>query len=127
MSLRFTVPGEPHAWERARQQGRRRFNSSEMTAAKKTIAQYADLAIREARESSSYPKVGNFVMSCQFFLGSTRSSDPDLDNLLKLVMDALNGVAWRDDRQVIVAAATKIRVISGARTEIHLKHHRERE
>lgn len=26
---------------------------------------------------------------------------PDLDNCLKLVADALNGIAWRDDRQII--------------------------
>lgn len=27
---------------------------------------------------------------------------PDLDNIAKLVMDALNGVAWHDDKQVVV-------------------------
>ena len=32
---------------------------------------------------------------------------PDLDNLLKLVLDALNGVAYEDDKQVIDISACK--------------------
>ncbi len=33
---------------------------------------------------------------------------PDLDNLVKAVKDALNGVLWRDDSQVIELEAKKI-------------------
>lgn len=33
---------------------------------------------------------------------------PDLDNILKLVMDALNGVAYLDDKQVTSAQAEKL-------------------
>ena len=33
---------------------------------------------------------------------------PDLDNILKLVMDALNGVAYLDDNQVTSAQAEKL-------------------
>lgn len=32
---------------------------------------------------------------------------PDADNYLKLVCDALNGVAWRDDCQVVQASVAK--------------------
>lgn len=32
---------------------------------------------------------------------------PDLDNLLKLVGDSLNGIVWRDDSQVVEASMTK--------------------
>lgn len=32
---------------------------------------------------------------------------PDLDNQLKLVGDALNGVVWRDDKQIVRAVVTR--------------------
>lgn len=44
----------------------------------------------------------------------TRESDvykPDADNVAKLVLDALNGVAWSDDKQV-----TNLEVIKSDRT-----------
>lgn len=31
----------------------------------------------------------------------------DIDNLLKLTLDALNGVAWNDDRQIVRITGTK--------------------
>ena len=33
---------------------------------------------------------------------------PDLDNLIKAVLDALNGIAWEDDAQVIRITAKKM-------------------
>ena len=35
------------------------------------------------------------------------TSRPDVDNLMKAVMDALNGVAWQDDSQVCETLAVK--------------------
>ena len=32
---------------------------------------------------------------------------PDVDNICKLILDALNGVAWHDDTQVISIEAFK--------------------
>ena len=32
---------------------------------------------------------------------------PDLDNCLKLVADALNGIVWQDDKQIVSMAGTK--------------------
>lgn len=48
---------------------------------------------------------------------------PDLDNVCKLVLDALNGVAWADDAQVVSIFANKLpRIAQGApaRTEVQV-------
>jgi Holliday junction resolvase RusA-like endonuclease len=37
----------------------------------------------------------------------TPTSRPDLDNVVKSIKDGLNGVAWRDDSQVVTLAAIK--------------------
>ena len=36
------------------------------------------------------------------------TSKPDLDNCVKLIADALSGIAWLDDSQLIQVIATKI-------------------
>ena len=36
------------------------------------------------------------------------TKEPDVDNIAKLVLDALNGVAWVDDTQVVAIAVQKL-------------------
>ncbi len=45
----------------------------------------------------------------------------DLDNLAKLVSDALNGQAFADDRQIVVLSALKAIDRENPRTEIELE------
>ena len=45
---------------------------------------------------------------------------PDIDNLLKTVLDGLNGVAFRDDAQVCEVVASK-RYAPAARTWVRLE------
>jgi Holliday junction resolvase RusA-like endonuclease len=35
------------------------------------------------------------------------TAKPDLDNIIKLVCDALNEIVWRDDAQIVAQVATK--------------------
>lgn len=43
---------------------------------------------------------GELDLHLDYFLAPKRGSIPDGDNCLKLVSDALNGVAFKDDRQI---------------------------
>jgi crossover junction endodeoxyribonuclease RusA len=43
------------------------------------------------------------------FVEGPRQRPQDIDNLVKLVLDALNGVAWEDDQQVMAVHAELFR------------------
>ena len=45
---------------------------------------------------------------------------PDIDNICKIVLDGLNGVAYADDKQVISLTANKYFALKGERTEIRI-------
>ena len=51
---------------------------------------------------ASYTKKRKQVCS-----GNMKETKPDIDNLCKMVMDGLNGIAWNDDAQVCEIHATK--------------------
>lgn len=82
-------------------------------------------AIRTAwvLQNGAKPHAGAVVVSCEFcfavpvswskkrresaLAGGEMVKKPDCDNLIKAVLDALNGVAYFDDCQVQAVAATK--------------------
>jgi Holliday junction resolvase RusA-like endonuclease len=43
-----------------------------------------------------------------------KTSRPDIDNLVKFILDALNGIFWNDDTQVVLLSATKSYITTGA-------------
>lgn len=49
--------------------------------------------------------------------GSYPTAKPDLDNVVKLIGDALNGIAWADDKQIVMVTACK-RYMPTDRTKI---------
>ena len=53
--------------------------------------------------SSSYPK----KKQEQIRHGARPTKKPDLDNIAKIILDALNHVAWQDDKQVVCMILTK--------------------
>lgn len=110
-TLRFTVPGEPIGWARARTAGKRFFTDSQTRSEKATVAWWAQKAGAQIAD-------GPVVLVMNAFLGVPKSASkkrraamlaghefptkkPDSDNLAKLTMDALRSVCWRDDVQVV--------------------------
>ena len=51
--------------------------------------------------------LADLAASADVFLHNIRPGKPDLDNVVKLIMDALNGVVVVDDKQVAVMTASK--------------------
>jgi Holliday junction resolvase RusA-like endonuclease len=123
MGLTFEVPGEP------RGKGRPRFNrhtgstytDSETRAYEQKIVAYyrkayqgfrwPDSAFIHVIVTAHYPipksatKAAIAGMQAQRILPSRK---PDIDNVLKVVLDALNGVAYKDDSRVVSVTARKV-------------------
>ena len=79
-------------------------------AYKKTIAQIAKL-----RMGSTPPTTKPLIVRLWFeyatakkqSMGAFKTTRPDIDNLLKGFLDALNGIVWQDDAQICRISASK--------------------
>lgn len=117
--MRFTVDMLPRGWARSRTRDGRHYTDADTLAAKTAIG----FAFRAAYPGpmltgpvavgilavfpppKSTPKRDAARVTSETLPKATR---PDADNLCKLVLDALNGIAWRDDAQVHDLAVRKV-------------------
>ena len=107
----FTVPGEPRGWARARTQGARFFTDTKTRSEKQAVAAWAMEAGARIIDGpvsvtlTAYlriPKSATKKARAAMLVGAERpTKKPDGDNLAKLALDALNGVCWHDDVQVV--------------------------
>jgi crossover junction endodeoxyribonuclease RusA len=91
------VPGKPVPKQRPRVVNGRAFTPAETREAEKRIAWVA-------RAAGWTPLDGRLAVALEFVCASNVRGD--LDNLAKLALDALNGIAWRDDKQVVRLSAS---------------------
>lgn len=90
--LVITLRGKPASKSRPRfGKGGRVYSSQEQRAAERATA----MQIRAAVKS---PMTGNVALACVFYRPNRQRID--VDNMLKHVCDAANGIAWHDDSQV---------------------------
>ena len=132
-SILFTVPGDPVP------QGRPRFihkNGKSWTYDhKESEARKDDIKMLASRHGCM--DEGPLVLDVMFYrtppsswstIKKQRAYDgdlwpvtrPDLDNYIKLILDALNGVSWADDSCVVQIRASK-RYSQTARTVIYIR------
>ena len=112
----FTIPMRPKAKSRPRFKGRRAFTDP---AQRKWEAELKERARTLFKSKPWENKVGLWI---EFYFSSKkrqkgcggvcecetyRAKKPDLDNLVKSVKDALNGVLYLDDRQVVSLTSSK--------------------
>lgn len=125
--LHLIVPGTPVPKARARtvaQGGRVHAYTPEATKAWETKVQL--WARRAALYIPDAPLAGPLAVTMVFYLPRPQrckrehpSVRPDVDNYAKAVLDALNGVVWRDDGQIVQLAASK--VYGDPRVEIEIR------
>ena len=113
----FTIAGTPLAKDRARHGNGRTYDTARNKSAKRAIAWKGKAAMK-----SHKPFKGPVRMRMVFLFawpksytqrrkqmchGNMKDTKPDLDNLQKMVMDGLNGIAYDDDGQVCELMTTK--------------------
>lgn len=131
--VRFIVPGRPKRWERPSQtKSGRRFSPKGLEDAKRAVAWEC------ARVWNGAPWTGPVRISGMFIFETPAGwpkalrdeasngrvdhiIDPDIDQLLKLVMDALVGIVVVDDNQFSRFGRSAKRYGSPARSEIVLE------
>lgn len=112
-AIKFTVPGEPKSKQRPRVTARGTFTPKETLDAEKRVREF--YAAAEGPFFEYQVKV-----DINFYNGNRRRRD--LDNMAKLVLDALNKVAFADDYQVVELNLAKFFSTKElARTEITIK------
>lgn len=109
----FTVLGEPMV------KARPRVTRTGHTYTPKTTVE-AEKRVREAFEATGCEPFSNAVgVELAFFQGTRARKD--IDNMEKLVLDALNGSAWVDDVQVSVILARRVFTVKDrARTVVRI-------
>lgn len=105
----FTVPGNPVPWRRAlRRADGRSYTDPKRTAYKAKVMTRAAVAgvpklkgpvALTIRAWWACPK--SYERAREPFAGGPMTSPKDADNVAKGIMDALNGLAYKDDGQVV--------------------------
>lgn len=107
------VPGAPVGWKRTNGNGKRRYTHPETRAKEMEIGQYAKVAMVgrpllqgalrvEVIAWMPVPDSWSKRKKTLALGGNLRpTAKPDSDNILKLALDALNGIAWKDDAAVV--------------------------
>ncbi len=112
MTIYFTVPGNPQPKQRARVVNGHSYTPRKTISAETTVALYCLRALRSPRFS------GALRVELRFYRSDNRRVDTD--NLAKLVLDALNGVAWLDDSQIVRLSVEKHVDRENPRTEVEV-------
>lgn len=104
LKIKFTAELEPVPFKRVMQNGKRRFNDRRYSDFKDILAHVAKIYVRA-------PLKGNIKITVDFFKLKPKNISSrlwgDLDNHLKSVLDALNGIAYLDDCQVVQISGSK--------------------
>ena len=122
----LSIDGEPVAKDRPRATVRTRKDGSSYphvyTPDRTSEAERIIWAHFKDRYPGMEPIAEPFALTLRFFEGPRQAEkQQDLDNLQKLVLDALNGHAWVDDRLCEVLTAVVVRGAALPHTEIDIR------
>ena len=106
-------PVKPKPAPRPRVTKRGTYNAKDYTDWKKGLSFLAKTKIKEPLENEIFLNIDFFYEIPKSWSKKKKesvkwhTSKPDIDNLIKSVMDGLNGIAYKDDSQVVLIQARK--------------------
>lgn len=122
--IKLTLPIEPVAWGRVK---RGRFGQAYVPEKTARFESEAARLIKRAI-GPSLPLEGPLFLVARFILSPPHRPKwkepavrPDLDNYLKAIKDAANGLLWFDDAQVVKVEARKLYAMDGTSACIELE------
>ena len=115
-SVTFTIPADPVPFARAGSFGKRRFTPAKQTNFMNKVQIIADQAMSD---HSLFIGPVRMEVEARYMVPASwsqkkrdtakwKTSRPDLDNLTKLCADAINGVVFVDDAQIVELVARKV-------------------
>lgn len=120
-SVTFFIPGKPRGKGRPRFSGGRAYTDEQTRAYEERIAwNYRRIAGKfrfpddvflrvRVQQQMPVPQSASKARKAEMLEGGTfPSAKPDLDNVVKAVLDGLNGVAYKDDARVVGIHSVKI-------------------
>lgn len=136
----FVIPGEPQGKARARVYSRTIGNGTDAKTVSRAVTpektvlyenliktlyrgpQFDGPVAMEIRAFYTIPKSTTKKNRQLMIDGLYRPcKKPDADNVIKVVADALNGIAYRDDAQVVQVVCAKFYADAGARVEVEIR------
>lgn len=116
--IEFTIPGVPTAWARAGTRGRIHFTPGKQRRAMSVVQVLASDAMGDRPPLSGplamtvtacWPWPKSMSQRKRSAVGANyRTARPDADNVAKLIADALNGIVFTDDAQVVDLRVKKL-------------------
>jgi len=110
ISIYFDISPQPKSRPRFASKGKRVYAYTD----KKTRVFEKDIKAMAVEQYKGAPLLGPLKIEVTFFIKPPRTVKrshphvkPDIDNLLKSLMDPLNGIVYKDDAQVVTVVAHK--------------------
>ena len=115
----FVFEGRPMSWARTATHNGRRLKPKRLRVYQRRIALQGAAVLLGRRDWPGDCPDTRFRVRAQFYLPDRRRCD--LDNLIKAIADALEGIAWRNDHQIDELIAEKSHGCDGARSVVQVE------
>jgi len=133
MRIEFFVPGKPVAKQRPRFSSRGKFGRAYTPSETVNYEALVKMCASEATRSD-LPMESAIGVTLVIHVDRPKSAPkrvvyakkkPDMDNVLKSILDGMNGILYRDDSQVIHAAVDKVFAVEREGVHVEVTYYEE--